>query len=135
MSKKRALKHPSEMGPVFWTFSGPTIVNVGLTLLDIFFYLFRHDWPIKVTKWRLEYAYSNYQIWTNFVSLDITSIEYKLVIYIIFMWSCFDMMLLWRNFQLFSRKSNIIGTFHQKKKKWVIFCLLLSSKGYVHATK
>ena len=69
------------MGPVFWTFSGPTIVNVGLTLLDIFFYLFRHDWPIKVTKRRLEYAFSNFQICPNFVGPDIASIEFPVFFY------------------------------------------------------
>ena len=81
MSKKRALKHPPEMGPVFSTFSGPTTVNVGLTLLDKFSYLFRHDGPKKVTKRRLEYAFSNFQICPNFVGPDITSIEFQLFFY------------------------------------------------------
>ena len=51
-------------------------MNVGLTLPDIFFYLFRHDWPIKVTKQRLEYAFSNSQICPNFVGSDIACIEF-----------------------------------------------------------
>ena len=81
MSKKRALKHPSEIRPVFWTFSGPTTVNMGLTLLDIFFYLLRHDWPIKVTKRRVEYAFSNFQICPNFVGPDIACIEFQRFFY------------------------------------------------------
>ncbi len=51
-------------------------MNVGLTLRDIFFYLFRNDWPLKVTKQRLEYAFSNSQICPNFVGSDIACIEF-----------------------------------------------------------
>ena len=66
---------PISESPFFGHISGPTAVNVGLTLPDIFFYPFRHDWPIKVTKQRLEYAFSNSQICPNFVGPGIASIE------------------------------------------------------------
>ena len=56
-------------------------MNVDLTLPDIFFYPFRHDWPIKVTKWRLEYDFSNFQICPNFVGPDIASIEFPVFFY------------------------------------------------------
>ena len=39
------------------------------------FYLFRHDWPIKVTKWRLEYDFSNFQLCPNFVDAFLLYIE------------------------------------------------------------
>ena len=50
---------------------------MGLTLPDIFFYLFRQNWPLKITTGRLEYADSNSQICPNFVGPDIASIEFQ----------------------------------------------------------